>query len=58
MLARSESVGGSSVDHVDIMGNRQVIRDLLYIALGLDEFMDPPTDNPIALRYNITSPHK
>ena len=34
LLGRSTSMGGSSVDHVDIMGNRFVIRDILHIALG------------------------
>ena len=36
VFARSSSVGGSSVDHVDIMGNRHVIRDILHLGLGLD----------------------
>lgn len=35
LLGRSTAVGGSSVDHVDIMGNKFVIRDILQIALEL-----------------------
>ena len=58
MLSRGGSIGGSSVDHVDIMGHRQVIRDILHLALGLDRFMDPPTENPLAARYNVTNPHQ
>jgi phospholipid:diacylglycerol acyltransferase len=54
VLSRAISPGGSSVDHVDIMGNRQVIRDILFLALGLDDLMDPPTDVPVVLLRNIT----
>ena len=41
VLGRSSSVGGSSVDHVDIMGNKEVIRDILHLALGM-EILDHP----------------
>jgi phospholipid:diacylglycerol acyltransferase len=40
VLSRANSVGGSSVDHVDIMGNRIVIRDILQIALGKEHMME------------------
>ncbi len=40
VLSRASSVGGSSVDHVDIMGNRIVIRDILQIALGKESKME------------------
>ena len=43
VLGRASSVGGSSVDHVDIMGNREVIRDVLQLALGKDH--EPPVAN-------------
>ena len=54
VLSRSTAAGGSSVDHVDIMGNRFVIRDILQLALGLDEMMDPPTTDSILLHSNIS----
>jgi phospholipid:diacylglycerol acyltransferase len=54
VLSRATSVGGSSVDHVDIMGNRQVIRDILQLALGLEHLMEPPEENPIVASLNLT----
>ena len=54
VLSRSGAAGGSSVDHVDIMGNRQVIRDILHLALGMDEAMDPPTGELSITRRNIS----
>jgi phospholipid:diacylglycerol acyltransferase len=54
VLSRATSVGGSSVDHVDIMGNRQVIRDILQLALGLEHLMDPPTQHSVVLALNLT----
>lgn len=54
VLSRAGAAGGSSVDHVDIMGNRQVVRDILLLALGREELMDPPTTDPLILKRNIT----
>ena len=54
VLSRAGAAGGSSVDHVDIMGNRQVIRDILLLVLGLDEAIDPPSPPSAILRKNIT----
>jgi len=57
VLHRASSVGGSSVDHVDIMGNRQVIRDILQLALGQENRMVPPTNDSIILGLNLTHTH-
>ena len=54
VLSRAGAAGGSSVDHVDIMGNRQVVRDILLLALGREKLMDPPTADPLILKRNIT----
>lgn len=54
VLSRSSSAGGSSVDHVDIMGNRFVIRDILQLALGLEHKMEPPTVESVVAKRNIT----
>jgi phospholipid:diacylglycerol acyltransferase len=54
VLSRATSVGGSSVDHVDIMGNRVVVRDVLQLALGLDKTMEAPTTNSVIDRMNIS----
>lgn len=54
VLSRANSVGGSSVDHVDIMGNRFVVRDILRIALGLQDALDPPTKDLKVLQMNLT----
>ena len=56
VLSRADAAGGSSVDHVDIMGNGQVIRDLLYLALGMEDSMDPPSPDLAFHKLNISLP--
>ena len=54
VMSRGSSVGGSSVDHVDIMGNRQILRDILYLALGMEDSMDPATKDLKVLNKSIS----
>jgi phospholipid:diacylglycerol acyltransferase len=54
VLSRAGAAGGSSVDHVDIMGNRQVIRDVLQLAFGLDSEMEGPSTDSVIQKRNIT----
>jgi len=56
VLSRAGAAGGSSVDHVDIMGNGQVIRDILLVALGLEAELDPPSPELALHRLNISLP--